>query len=546
MKASDMIYVTGHKHPDSDSVVSAIAYAQLKIRQGEQATACRLGELNDETKWLLNRFGFEEPMLFEDARAVLAEIDMDEALTITPESTMYETLQVMDRSGKRSLGIVNEKKQLLGMVTKSDLATIGLGDTALSIRLLKETPAVNIAKTINGKLVYDDENIHFNGKVSIIAIAETRLKNYDLKDRLVIVGNDTDAQLAAIRKGAGLLIVVWDDHVEDEVIEEAKRNHCPIIISGHGTMNTSRFLFFAPPVKLMMQKELITFNINDLVADTEKKMMKTRFRSYPVVDDENHLCGYISRYHILNSHNKKVILVDHNEYSQSVQGIEEAELLEVIDHHRIGDIFTNRPISFRNEIIGSTATIIASIYMENQMSISKELAGLLLGAILSDTLRFRSPTSTLKDQGVASALAEIAELNIEAFAKELFTVSSNIRGKTMHELISKDIKRFVIDDHPVMIAQIIALELDEVDEIAEAMQREMESYVKRHRLDLLVVAFTSILENGSLFFGAGALADTVTDAFPNRKDEKRSFQEDILSRKNQIVPMLTRALNNRL
>ena len=459
-------------------------------------------------------------------------------------ATMYETLQAMDETGKRSLGVVNDKQQLLGMVTKSDLATIGLGDTALSIRLLKETTASNIAKTINGKLVYDDEQMHFNGKVSIIAIAETRLKNYELSDRLVIVGNDTDAQLAAIRKGAGMLIIVWADSVENEVIEQAQRAHCPIIISGHGTMNTSRYLFFAPPVKLIMKKDLITFNVNDLVQDAEKKMMKTRYRSYPVVDDENHLFGYVSRYHILNSHNKQVILVDHNEYSQSVKCIEDAELLEVIDHHRIGDIFTSRPISFRNEIIGSTATIITSIYMEGQMSISKDMAGLLLGAILSDTLKFKSPTSTGKDQGMASALAEIAGVDIDTFAKELFMVSSNIRGKTMRELISKDIKKFVIEDHPVMIAQIIASSLDEVEEIAEAMQKEMNAFVKERHLHLLVVAFTSLLENGSLFFGAGELANVVAEAFPNRGNETNSLQEDILSRKNQIVPMLTRAIIN--
>ncbi len=544
MKVSDMIYITGHKHPDSDSIVSAIAYAQLKNRQGMDATPCRLGECNDETKYLLQRFGFEEPMLFEDARATLAEIDMDEPITISPEATMHETLYQMDQTGKRSLGVVNQKNQLLGMVTKSDLATIGLGDTALSIRLLRETPISYIAKTINGQLIYDDPQLHFNGKVSIIAIAETRLKNYDLKDRLVMVGDDTDAQLAAIRKGAGVLIIVWADSVEEEVIEQAKRAHCPIILSGHGTMNTSRYLFFAPPVKLIMQKKLISFNVNDLVQDAEKKMMKTRYRSYPVVDDENRVHGYVSRYHILNSHNKKVILVDHNEYAQSVKGIEDAELLEVIDHHRIGDIFTSRPISFRNEIIGSTATIIASMYMENQLPISKELAGLLLGAILSDTLKFRSPTATLKDQGIASALAMVANLDIDIFAKELFQVTSNIRGKSMRELIEQDIKRFEIDDHPVMIAQIIALELDEAREIEAELRKEMKQIVKERNLDLLVVAFTSILENGSVFLGEGAWKEVVKEAFPWKKNDPFTLQEDILSRKNQIVPMLTRAMIN--
>lgn len=543
MKVNDMIYITGHRHPDSDSIISAIAYAQFKERKGIAATPCRLGPISAETNYLLDRFGFEEPMLFEDARATLGEIEMDEPVTVSPDTTIYETLQIMDDTGKRSLGVVNDKQQLLGMITKSDLATIGLGDTALAIRLLQETPAAYIAKTISGTLLYDDPQFHFNGKTSIIAIAETRLKNYDLKDRLVMVGNDTDAQLAAMRKGAGILIVVWADGVEPEVIQRAQEMHCPIILSGHGTMNTSRYLFFSPPVKLIMQKELISFNVDDFIDEAEKKMMKTRFRSYPVVDNENHLRGYVSRFHILNSHNKQVILVDHNEYSQSVAGIEDAELLEVIDHHRICDISTHRPIAFRNEIIGSTATIVASIYMENQMNVSKELAGLMLGAILSDTLKFKSPTTTEKDHGMAKVLADIAELDIDTFASELFMVSSNIRGKSMRELIERDIKRFDMDDKNMMIGQVIVYELDEVREIEKTLLEEMNTFVKDKGLDLLVMAFTSIVQNGSIFYAAGKDKDIVLEAFPDKKG-KHSFQEDILSRKNQIVPKLSRAMLN--
>lgn len=544
MKVNDMIYVTGHKHPDSDSIVSAIAYAQLKTRKGLPAKACRLGEVSAETKYLLDRFGFEEPMLFEDARATLGEIEMDEPHPISPETTIYETLQIMEDLGKRSLGVVNEKNQLLGMVTKSDLSTIGLGDTAVAIRLLKETSAANIAKTVSGTLLFEAEKPHFNGKTSIIAIAETRLKSYELEDRLVIVGNDTDAQLAAMRKGAGILIIVWADGVEEEVIERAQETQCSIILSGHGTMNTSRYLFFSPAVKLVMRTDLISFNIDDFVDDAGKKMMKTRYRSYPVVDNENHICGYVSRYHILNSHNKKVILVDHNEYSQSVKGIEEAELLEVIDHHRVCDISTNRPISFRNEIIGSTATIITSIYMENQMSISKELAGLLLGAILSDTLKFKSPTTTEKDHGMAKVLAEIAELDIDTFAREMFMVSSNIRGKTMRELIERDIKHFDIDDKKVMIGQVIVYELAEVHEIEEQFIAELTKFAQDKSLDLCVAAFTSILENGSIFYAAGEYQEVVKEAFPDKAGESYSFQEEVLSRKNQIVPRISRALLN--
>lgn len=541
---NNVVYITGHRHPDSDSIISAIGYSLLKNRQGIHAIPCRLGEINAETKYLLNRFGFDEPMLFEDARATLGEIELDEPLYITPDATIYETLQLMIEQNKQSYGVLNKKGQLLGLVSKSDLADIGLGDTSYGIALLKETPVANICKTINGIMVYDDEKVHFNGQVSIVAITETRLDYYDVKDRLVILGNDKQAQLTAIKKGAGILVIVWADTVDDEVVALAKEYHCPIIISGYGTMNTTRYLYFSSSVLLVMRRNVVSFNIDEFVEDVGKKMMKTRYRVYPVVDNDNILKGYVSRYHIMNHQNKKVILVDHNEYSQSVKGIEEAELLEVVDHHRICDIITSRPISFRNEIIGSTATIISSIYMENQMSISKNLAGLLLGAIISDTLKFRSPTTTPKDVGIAKTLAKIAEIDIDQFAKEMFKVSSNIRKKSCRELITQDIKRFEIDGNMVMIAQVIVLSVSEVKDIEDNLQKELTLFTQENNLDLCVIAFTSILENGSIFYSAGKDANVIFEAFPNKNGESHSFQEDILSRKNQIVPTLSRAMLN--
>ena len=542
----DIVYITGHRHPDSDSIISAIAYALFKQRKGIRAIPCRLGELNAETKYLLNRFGFEEPMLFEDARATLDEIEMDEPLTISPTTTIYETLQMMNEQNKQSYGVVNQKGQLLGMVTKSDLATVGLGDTAVGIALLRETPIENICRTINGRMIYDDPKLHFNGKVSIIAMTETRLANYDVQDRLVVLGNDAKAQKTAITKGAGILIVVWSDSIDDEVLELAKLHHCPIIISGHGTMNTSRYLYFSPSVKLLMKRDVVSFNMDEFVEDVGKKMLKTRYRSYPVVDNDNHLKGYISRFHILDHHNKKVNLVDHNDYSQSVKGNEAADLLEVVDHHRVCDIITSRPISFRNEIIGSTASIITSIYMENQMDIAKDLAGLLLGAILSDTLKFRSPTTTAKDIGIAKTLADKAGLDIDVFAKEMFKVSSNISQKSVHDLINQDIKRFEIDDYVVLIGQVIVSSVGEVKEIEGELQKELDEFTRNKGLDLCVIVFTSILENGSIFYSSGDKAQAIFDAFPNEKEEEHSFHEDVLSRKNQIVPTLSRAMLNAL
>ena len=543
MERQKTVYITGHRHPDTDSIASAIAYALLQRRKGINAVPCRLGPINAETRWLLERFGFEEPMLFEDARATIKEIDMDPPLTITPETTIYETLQLMKQNNKQSYGVVNQKGQLLGMVTRSDLSRVGLGDTAAAIQLLKDTPLDYIAKTIRGFFAYRDEEYHFNGKVSIIAMTETGLNDYDIRDRLVMLGNDTEAQKAAIRKGAGILVVVLTKEIAPEVIELAKAHHCPIIISGHGTMNTSRYLYFAPPVRLIMLKSLVSFNMDEFVEDVGKKMLKSRYRSYPVIDNNNYLRGYLSRYHILDYRNKQVILVDHNEYAQSVKGVEKADLLEIIDHHRICDIATSRPISFRNEIIGSTASIITSIYMENQMDIPKNVAGLLLGAILSDTLKFRSPTTTPKDIGLAKTLAHIADLDIDAFASEMFRVSSNISQKSVQELITQDVKTFQIDSHKVMIAQIIISAVDEVHSIEDELQQEMNSFAIDKELDLFVAAFTSILENGSIFYASGPLSEIVTEAFPNHHGA-HSFQEDILSRKNQIVPLLSRAIIN--
>lgn len=538
----DTIYVTGHRNPDSDSIIASIAYAAFKQRQGQDAIACCLGEPNAETKYLLQRFGFEEPMLLEDARATLADIEMDAPITIQPDTTVREALKKMNDYHTKTFGVVNEKNQFIGLITKSILSKVAMGDTSYTINLLKETPLDHIVKTIDGQLVHREENIHFNGKVSIIAMAQSGLANYDLKDRLVILGNDESVQKQVIEMGAGVVVLVWCKEVSQEVIQLAKKHHCAIIISGHGTMNTSRYLYFSPPVSLLMKKDVVRFNSDEFAKDAGKKMMKTRYRSYPVVDHYNRVVGYVSRYHILSYKNKKMILVDHNEYAQSVKGIETAELLEVIDHHRVCDIFTSRPISFRNEIIGSTTSIIASIYMENQMDISKDMAGLMLGAILSDTLKFRSPTTTAKDIGIAKTLAEKAGLDIDTFAAEMFAVSSNISKKSVKELITQDIKAFEIDDNKLMIAQVIVSSVSEVKSIEKAVQSELDQFTKDRNLDLCVVAFTSILQNGSIFYASGDKKDAIFEAFPNSDGEAHSFHEDILSRKNQIVPTLSKAL----
>lgn len=540
MKKKSPVYITGHRHPDTDSIASSIAYSFFKKSMGIPTIPCRLGSLNAETTYLLNRFGFEAPLLLQDARMKLSEIAMDSPVCITPDTTIYDTLQVMQESNRAYCGVVDEEKHLLGMVTKSDISVVGLDDTARSIDILAHTSSENIRKTLNGRILYDDDAAVINGKVSIIAMTmPERLDCYDVEKRIVIVGADTMAQKKCIQLGAGMLIIVWADSVDDSVIEEAKAHHCPIILSGHGTMNTSRYLYFAPSVERIMKQQPVFFHTNELAEDVGIKMLRNRFRAYPVVDQNEQLVGYISRYHIMDAPKRKLILVDHNEFSQSVNAIEKAEVLEVIDHHRINDFSTSQPVAFRNEIVGSTATIVATIFRENQIPIPQNLAGLLLGAVLSDTMDFHSPTTTQRDISTANILAAIADLDIDEFAQEMFTVTSNQDKVSFSDMINQDLKIYDIHSCKLSISQVIVSSARDTQRDSREICVALDRFAQKKRIDLAVLVFTSILENGSVIYAGGSRAPWATEAFPNPDGSDHSFQEGLLSRKQQILPALT-------
>lgn len=540
--SKEPVYVTGHQHPDTDSVASAIGYAFYKRARGVRAIPCRLGKLSAETRYLLDRFGFEEPMLLEDARVRISEIDLDQADSISPDTTIRAAFQQMERTGKKSIGIVDTEGHLLGLLTKNDIANIAMNNSDENAKLLIQTPSEDIASAVDGKLIYDDPERDIDGKVSVIAIRAGGLDELIVEHRIVLIGDSPEAQIKMMEMGAGMLIIMRAKGVRDEVIECAKKYHCPIIQSGHGTLNTSRNLFLAPPVKLVMTSDMITFYENELAEDVARKMMRTRYRSYPVISEDGEFVGLVTHYHLMNAKNKKLILVDHNEFSQSVRAIEKAEVLEVVDHHRINDFSTTQPVSFRNEIVGSAATIVATIFRENQIPLPGKLAGLLLGAMLSDTLKFQSPTTTPHDLEIADWLAGLANLNIEDFARDMFNVSADISGKTVSELINQDIKYFNIDGCRTMIAQVIISSQDALQGMDKEVNKELKAFTEKRGLDLCVMAFTSIIDNGSIFYEAGEKADWAVEAFPNNAGEAHSFQKGVLSRKSQILPRLTAAI----
>ncbi len=540
----DPVFITGHQHPDTDSIASAIAYAFFKkARYGIKAIPCRLGAINNETAYLLQRFGFDEPCLIKDARKKISEIEIDPPEYITPEMSVLDTVRKMHETDRSCFAVLDSDHKILGFISKSDLVNIALGDTAEEIELLQQTSIYQIAESIDGTIIYDDLQSHINGKVSIIALSNTGTDNYEIRDRICIIGDDAEAQKELIRNGAGLLIAVWTKSIDESVLKAAAEYHCPIIRSGHGSMNTSRYIYLAPPVRLIMKKPVILRNTM-LVDDAAKKMAQSRFRSYPVVDESNHLFGYIGRYHILNSSPKNIILVDHNEFQQSVHAIEKARILEVVDHHRINDFATTQPVSFRNEIVGSTATIITAIFRENQIPIPSKLAGLLLGAVLSDTLNFQSPTTTTKDREVANILAALAELDLEEFAKDMFTATAASRRQTIHSLIVQDIKYYEINGNHIMISQAIVSSLEKIRERTDEVEREMQRLVEKKNLHLLVCVFTSIIDNGSIFFFNGEKAAEGLEAFPDQPNEFHSLQPGILSRKSQILPAITSVLSD--
>ena len=543
MQGKENVYITGHRHPDTDSIASAVAYAFFKKAMGIHATACRLGPMNPESRYLLERFNIEPPMLLDDARAKVSEIDMDPPTYIKPDTTIFETLSLMEKGNHTYCGVVDDEMHLVGFITKSDIAEIGLGDTASNIDIMSRVSAENIVKTIDGKLIYKPDEMHLNGNVSIIAMTDmANLDNYEIRDRIVIVGNDPASQKKIIEKGAGMLIAVWTPEISSDVLESAKACGCTVILSGHGVMNTSRYLYFAPPVKLLMRTKLVKFSVNELAEDVGEKMMKTRYHMYPVVDLEGKLAGYISRYYIMNAKNKKIIMVDHNEFSQSVRGAHKARILEVIDHHRINDFSSMQPVAFRNEIVGSTATIIATIYRENQIPVPKNIAGLLLGALLSDTMDFHSPTTTDKDRETANILAAMADLDIETFAKELFKVSADNEGRTLSDMINQDVKFYDIDGCKAAISQIIVNSAVEMGRSPAAIQPAIDRFAEKKALDLAVVVFTSIIENGSVVYSAGRRSGWAVEAFEEGESEEHSFHDGMMSRKQQILPELTKVI----
>ena len=543
------IYITGHKNPDSDSICAALAYAEYKNANGNiNAIPVRLGEINRETKFILDYFGVEAPILLETARLSVEDLDFDKIAPVSSDISLRMALELMKKNNINSLPVIDENEQLVGIVTISDIIGSYIDVWDNTILGKSGTSIDNIIDTLSAKSINIPSKMKpLTGKLLVLAMEPRSVVEYIEKNDIVICGNRRDAQELAINSDISLMIVTGNIKVDDEIINHAVEKGISIISTPHDTFTTSRLITQSVPIKHVMTSDsLVMFALDDLVDDVKVQMSQTRYRTYPVIDDNNNnkVVGLISRYHLISSMKKKVILVDHNERSQSVDGLEECEILEIIDHHRVADVFTGNPIYFRNEPVGSTSTIIASIMFENGRRPSKKMAGILAAAIISDTLLFKSPTSTNIDKMVLERLGRIADLDVDKFAMEMFKAGTSLVGKTPQELLNQDFKAFTIGEDKVGIAQVYTMDPASLRDMKSSLIELMEERAKKDEYSIFILMLTDIFDQASEMVVVGHNKELIAKAFGETLVNDSFNAPGVLSRKKQVVPPITNALTN--
>lgn len=540
----ETIYITGHKNPDSDSICAAIAYAEFKnANEDVNAIPVRLGPINRETKFILDYFGVEPPMLLETVRLSVRDLNFDKIAPVSPDISIMMALELMKKNKLNSLPVVDENDKLCGIVTISDIVSsyIDVWDNGF---LGKSGATIdNIIDTLSAKAVVKPDKMKpLNGKVLVLAMDPKTVVKYIDDNDIIICGNRRDVQEIAINSNISLMIVTGNEEVDEKIIKLAEEKGVTLISTPHDTFTASRLITQSIPISHVMTKEnIVSFTLDDLVDNVREKMSQTRYRSYPVIDDDNSdkVVGLISRYHLISSTKKKVILVDHNERSQSVDGLEECEILEIIDHHRVADVFTSNPIYFRNEPVGSTSTIIASIMFENGRRPSKKIAGILAAAIISDTLLFKSPTSTYADKMMLERLAKIADLDVEKFAMEMFKAGTSLVDRTPEEILNQDFKVFTINDNKVGISQVYTMDLDSIKDLKEPLISAMEEKRSIGGYSTFILMLTDIFNEGSEMVVVGENKELIANAFGKKLVNNSFYAPGVLSRKKQVVPPIT-------
>lgn len=547
---SKKVWVVGHKNPDTDSICAAISYAYLKNQSGDKKTyvAKRAGAVNEETRYVLERFGVEEPPLVTYAGAQIKDINIRKTAGVSNQISLKRAWELMKKLEVVTLPVTNQFGKLEGVIVTKDIATSYMDVLDNCVLSKARTQYKTIAETIDGEVYAGNEHAHFvRGKVVIATSNPEYMADYIEDDDLVILGDREEAQMQAIRSNASCIIIGGGLEVAEEVKKLAEKRDCVIITTPFDTFSVARLINQSMPIKqYMTRRELVTFDIDDYVDDVKDVMSRVRHRDFPVLGSNGNYVGMISRRNLMNMQKKQIILVDHNEKSQAVDGIGEAEILEIIDHHRLGSLETVSPVYFRNQPLGCTSTIIYQMYQEQGVEIPKEIAGLLLSAIISDTLMFRSPTCTPLDKSVAKRLAEIADVDIEDHAKKMFRAGSDFKNKTTEEIFYQDFKIFHTEDCDFGVAQISAMSGEELEQIGEQLRPFLPQVLGEKRLNMVYVMLTDILEESSKIIFAGEDAGKIlAHAFKKQEDADGILLDGIISRKKQMIPTLMNEMSER-
>ena len=543
---SDLVYVSGHRNPDTDSICSAIAYSYLLNATNKyNAVPVRLGEINRETEYVLKRFGVEHPVLLKTVKQKVEDLNYDKVTVFSKDLTLKTAWFLLKQQNLKSAPILDEHGQLLGLLSTSNIIEGYMDQWDSEVLKKAKTPVENVIDTLEANVIYLNESLKVvEGDIHIAAMSGSEAKKRIHENDVVIVGGDRSDDLEELISVKPSLIVLTGSLTADEnVVKKCEEQGISIISTPFNTYQTSQQIVQAIPVEYVMIKgDIKTFSTDDTLDYVKEVMSETRYRSYPVLDFMGRVVGSVSRFQVLNGMRKKVIQVDHNERGQSIDGIEDAEILEIIDHHRVADIQTIGPVMFRAEPVGCTATIVAKCYKEQGIEIPADMAGLMLGAIISDTLLFKSPTCTPTDTKMAKELAAIANVDIKDFGMDMFKAGTSLVGKTVEEIFNQDYKKFSFGDVSVGVAQVNTMDIEGFAPYKAEMLAYMEKVAVDNHMQFAMLLLTDVINATSEVFVAGPRPDYVETAFKIDLVEQQASLPGVISRKKQVVPVITDVL----
>ena len=544
---SDLVYVSGHRNPDTDSICSAIAYSYLLNATNKyNAVPVRLGEINRETEYVLKRFGVEHPVLLKTVKQKVEDLNYDKVTVFSKDLTLKTAWFLLKQQNLKSAPILDEHGQLLGLLSTSNIIEGYMDQWDSEVLKKAKTPVENVIDTLEANVIYLNESLKVvEGDIHIAAMSGSEAKKRIHENDVVIVGGDRSDDLEELISVKPSLIVLTGSLTADEnVVKKCEEQGISIISTPFNTYQTSQQIVQAIPVEYVMIKgDIKTFSTDDTLDYMKEVMSETRYRGYPVIDLNNRCVGSISRFALLKGLRKKVILVDHNERGQSIPGIEEADILEIVDHHRVADIQTVGPLLFRGEPLGSTATIVTKMFDELDVKMPSHIAGLLLGAVVSDTLLFKSPTCTPVDTKIAKKLAEIAGVDIQEFAMEMFKAGTSLVGKTVDEIFNQDFKKFSFDNLQVGVAQVNSMDIEGFLPYKKDMLDYMNKFAEDNNLEFTLLLLTDIINANSEIFVGGPRPELVEKAFNVQLTECQGTLAGVISRKKQVVPAITAVMS---